>query len=179
MPGFRVESTDQNSVAVSNDIKRAHRWRLFKFGNVLKPDELLFAKSVTMPQISFEENMLWGGSIPYKVAKSATFGDLIVTFYDLIGLEPKIRQWGNKVWTENGGVRPSGEYKHEVILYLTDGSGKPIDDAWKFINAWPKNINHGELTYESSEFKTITVTISYDWIEYQAPKDLRRYPSLG
>ena len=60
----------------------------------------------------------------------------------------------------------ANDYKDEVIIYLTNGKGEVVDDAWVFKNAWPKTINHGALTYDSSDFKLITVTISYDWIDY-------------
>jgi hypothetical protein len=174
MPGFIIEGSEKESVKINKDIKRAHRWRIFKFGpaGAIGTDDLLFAKSVTMPTIAFEEHNVLGGSIPYKFATRPAFGDLVVAFYDLIGLEPKVRSWQNKVWDPQKGIGMANDYKDTVILYLTDGKGEQSDNAWKFINAWPKVINHGELLYDSSEFKLLTVTISYDWIEYPNTGDI-------
>ena len=174
MPGFRLATNagDQNSIAFVKDVKRAHRWRISKFGTdivgqpILTPDELLFAKSVEMPTIGFSEKEVLGGSIPYKFATQPNFSDLVVAFYDLEGLEPKIREWQSLVWGVDRGIGKANDYKSEVQLYLTNGQGNPVDSSWLFKNAWPKNINHGELVYDSSEFKLITVTVSYDWIEY-------------
>jgi len=174
MPGFRIgpNADDINSVAFEKDVKRAHRWRIYKFGSdilgnpILTPNEMLFAKSVEMPTIGFSEKEVLGGSIAYKFATQPKFSDLVVAFYDLEGLEPKIREWQSLVWGTDRGVGKPNDYKSEVQLYLTDGRGNPVDSSWLFKNAWPKIINHGELTYDSSEFKLITVTVSYDWIEY-------------
>ena len=86
-----------------------------------------------------------------------------------MGLQLKGSLWGRDedVWAVAiGQIYPSDEYKDKVTLFLTDGAGHPVDSSWDFINAWPKGINHGELLYDSSEFKLITVTITYDWIEY-------------
>jgi len=175
MPGFSISGNEGDSLPLPNpDVKRAHRWRIEKFGAVdgnplLSVSELLLAKSVTMPTFGFEEQNILGGSIPYKFATRPSFSDLVVAFYDLIGLEPKIRKWYQKIWSAGTGIGQADNYKDEVILYLTDGTGAAVDDAWAFVNAWPKVINHGELTYEVSDFKLLTVTISYDFIEFRPP----------
>jgi hypothetical protein len=176
MPGFRIEGNEENSLPPPDpDVKRAHRWRIEKFGAVdnlpilPSPDELLLAKSVTMPTFGFEEQSVLGGSIPYKFATKPAFSDLVVAFYDLIGLEPMIRKWQEAVWKPAQGIGQADRYKDEVIVYLVDGQGSPVDDAWVFVNAWPKIINHGELTYDSSDFKLLTVTVSYDFIEFRPP----------
>jgi len=176
MPGFKIIGDETNSLSIAKkDVKRAHRWRIEKFGRtsdgsgLLSVDELLLAKSVTMPTFGFEEQRVFGGSIPYKFATAPSFGDLVIAFYDLIGLEPKIRKWQEMVWKPEQGIGMPDDYKDEVIIYLTNGEGDPVDDAWAFVNAWPKVINHGELTYDSSDFKLLTVTISYDFIEFRAP----------
>jgi hypothetical protein len=167
MPGFNIVGSEDNSLGVGKDVKRAHRWRISSFGPVgLSQDDMLVAKSVTMPNIAFAEQEVLGASIAYKFATRPEFGDLVIAFYDLEGLEPKIRSWQAKMWSQEGGIRPSDDYKDKVTLFLTDGAGTPVDSSWDFINAWPKGINHGELLYDSSEFKLITVTITYDWIEY-------------
>jgi hypothetical protein len=192
MPGFKIGDKDgggnpgdansADSKLLGKDVKRSHRWRIVKLGTIdnnpiLSQDELLFAKSVTMPNIGFEEHYVLGGSIAYKFATRPEFGDLVLAFYDLDGIEPKIRRWQELVWRPAQGVGVANEYKDEVILYLTDGFGEPVDDAWKFINAWPKIINHGELVYDSSDFKLITMTISYDWIEYPTTSGSATRPS--
>jgi hypothetical protein len=175
MPGFKITGNEGDSLPPPDpDVKRAHRWRIEKFGfidnaPILSAEELLLAKSVTMPTFGFEEQNVLGGSIPYKFATKPAFGDLVIAFYDLIGLEPKIRKWREAVWKPAQGIGMADAYKDEVIIYLTDGQGTPVDDAWGFINAWPKVINHGELTYDSSDFKLLTVTISYDFIEFRPP----------
>lgn len=175
MPGFRIDTnpSDFKSLKFDKDVKRAHRWRILKFGSIrgepiLTADNLLFAKSVTMPTFSFEEKEVLGGSISYKFATKPQFSDLEISFYDLEGLEPKIRKWYSLVWTKEKGIGMPNDYKDEVIIYLTDGKGNVVDDPWVFKNAWPKTINHGALTYDSSDFKLITITVSYDWIEYSS-----------
>jgi hypothetical protein len=167
MPGFQIDQADDGqSLKIDKDIKRAHRWRIVKFGPTLETNQMLFAKSVTMPDIGFEEANVLGSSIAYKFAVKPEFGDVVVAFYDVEALEPKIREWQSKVWSAKNGIGKADDYKDLVELYLTDGTGEPVDNSWAFVNAWPKIVNHGELLYDSSEFKLVTVTISYDWIEY-------------
>lgn len=165
MPGFNITGTGDGPSATA-EIKRAHRWLIEKFGSTLVRNDLIFAKSVTMPSIGFADAKVLGGSISYKFATQPEFGDLTVAFYDLKGLEPRIRQWQGKVWSPATGIGQANEYKDEVILALVDGKGETVDDPWHFINAWPKIINHGELLYDSSEFKLLTVVVSYDYILY-------------
>jgi hypothetical protein len=170
MPGFRIAeaagSDYELDLPEDKDIKRAHRWRINKLGPTLEQNDLLFAKSVTMPTISFIMEEVVGGSISYKFAKRPEFGDLEIAFYDVEGLEPKIRKWHESVWSPKTSIGKADDYVDEVELFLTDGYGDPLDNSWKFINAWPKTINHGELLYDVSDFKLITVTIAYSWIEY-------------
>lgn len=166
MPGFAI-TEGQGGPSATKNIKRAHRWVIEKFGPTLERDDLLFAKSVQMPSIGFTESKVLGGSISYKFATQPEFGDVTVAFYDLYGLEPRVREWSSLVWSSDKGVGVADEYKDDVILYMTDNRGEAVDDAWDFVNAWPKVVNHGELLYDSSQFKLLTVVVTYDYIDFR------------
>lgn len=179
MPGFNIESgKDSNSAHIGgSDLNRASRWRIKSlvfgsgtdYSNVLNDRGLLFAKSLTLPTYSVEEESVLGGSINYKVAKTVTWDDVKVTFYDLahkndvnksiLGQLYKARQ---KLWTPDKGLHQASDYKGESTFILTDGDGNP---TWSFtlVNSYIKSINHSELSYETSSIKEVTLTISYDW----------------
>ena len=49
----------------------------------------------------------------------------------------------------------------QATLNLYDGCGKVIE-TWIFENAWPQNIEFGELDMTSSEVITCDLTLRYD-----------------
>jgi hypothetical protein len=105
-----------------------------------------------------------GGSINYKFAKSVNFEDVKVVFYDVFSILETIKKARDTVWTPKHGLGPASEYKGESEFHLLDGAGKPTR-IFKLKNSWIKNVSHSDLSYDSSNIKEVTLTISYDWAE--------------
>jgi len=119
---------------------------------------------LTLPTRAFEQLEVMGLSQKYKFAKSVTFDDVVVTFYDLYGLQKLVEDSMDKIWNLNEGLQT--EYKDRAIFVLLDGEGIP---AAKFTmeNAWPKKQTHSQLSMSSNDFKLLTVTFAYDWYTFK------------
>jgi hypothetical protein len=169
MPGFMYEGKSQYSpshqIGGMRDIHRVHRWRIETLVGEGVADLRMYAKSIGLPPISLEAENGPGASMDYKFASKAVFDDVTVVFYDVDGLYKKIEEMKAKVWTPERGVGLANEYKARSEFILQT----PSFDWLKFtlVNSWIKAISHDPLTYDSSEFKTVSLTLSYDWYEFK------------
>lgn len=172
MPGFNIGSSGQGSEEQPGstfELHRVHRWKIHQLiaggsQSLLTSDDLLYAKSITLPAFNVEEESVRGGSIAYKFAKGINWDDVTVVFYDVFDLLPNIEKMRQTVWTPEEGLKVANNYKGDSEFWLLNGYG---DAVRKFIlrNSWVKAISHSELTYTNSDIKEVTLTISYDWAE--------------
>jgi len=102
------------------------------------------------------------GPLVYKYAKSVSFDDVRLTWYDTVGLFAQLSRWRDSVWSETEGLRPAQEYKKNTVLmsYLPSGKRK---QGWRLAGSWPSQIRYGELTYVNSDAKIVELTLTYDW----------------
>lgn len=137
---------------------------LFETKNFTKYEELISLKEMTLPSFSVNKDTYIGASLEYKFAKSVTWEDVKVTWYDSKRLLSHVKEWRKAVWTAEGGLQMPGEYKKESILHTFLPTGKS-ENTWTLYNSWPSQIRYGDLTYTSSDVKLVEVTITYDWAE--------------
>ena len=170
MPGFQVMGVGgyaglTRGPSSFQEYMYSYTWEIFQlFGETGRL--LVNAKDVTPPTftVSIENNQ--GASLEYKFAKSVSFDDVKVTFYDVVGLIKTIKQWREMVWTQGSGLKLAEDYKKESRINvfpptwdLQSGYG------WILKGSWPSVIRHGDLTYTSSDVKVVEVTVTYDWAE--------------
>lgn len=178
MPGFNI--TGQEGPSNTMEVHRDHRWRVENFG---LPMELaseetiawtrrlhLYAKSLDLPSVSFEEAEIEGASIKYKVATKATFEPVTLTMYDVIGMHKIFDNWQKLIWTPQAGIQPANKYVGEPRFSLLDGAGNVLR-TYTLINAYPKSVTHSELSYQSSELKLLKIVYSYGWMELDLSSD--------
>ena len=188
MPGFNIGGNAQREPSnVEKDPFRVHRWRIVNLGvggtggssgSIFRPPTLaLYAKSLTLPSFNVEEEVVIGASVKYKFAKLASFEDVVITFYDTIGIYDGILDWQQDVWDKTNGVRMAERYKRNAQFCLTDGQGRDTGTVFLLIGCWPKQVSHSALTYDSSELKLINLTLSYDWAEFDVHKTVSSGPS--
>lgn len=162
-----------NAPTITNEPLRAHRWIIQKLGNTFVGDatKLLFvAQSFTPPNRTIEPREIQGGQLVYKFAEKVNWDDVVVSFYDVRDMLPKLEEWHDTVYTNEDGIKvhsSGGGYKQESIFTLLSGQGIPVREH-KLHGSWPKRIEHAEMSYTSSELKLVTVTIAYDWSEDSA-----------
>ncbi len=180
MPGFmylgQSDYDPSHSMGGKRDIHRLHRWRIDTLIGEGVSDFRMYAKSIGLPSISFDVENGPGASMDYKFASKATFEDVNVIFYDVDGLYKKLEEMKSKVWTPSRGVGLANDYKGVSTFILQTSE----DESLKFslINSWIKSLSHDVLTYDSSEFKMVTVGLSYDWYEFETiPNDSCSAPS--
>jgi hypothetical protein len=173
MPGFSIEGFAVADGAPRNtaELHREHRWRIDSVGIpptvAIEPPGKFFAKSVQLPSLVFEEEKLkTGSSIDYKIAKLAGWQDFTIKFYDVYGLYRTYQAWQEAIWTPEEGIKAPSDYKGQPIISLTDASGEAVQTYTAF-GAYPKSITHGDLSYESSNIKLLTVTYSYDYAQVE------------
>ena len=164
MPGFNITARDTNGINNKSEFHRNHRWIIEELGTPTgAPDERLYAKSVQLPSLTFvEEKIKSGATVEYKIAKKANWQDFTIKFYDVHGLYKHYKKWQDKIWSPSQGIGLATEYKSRVILALTNGEGE-VMQRYTAIGAYPKSVTHGELSYENSDVKLLTVAYSYDW----------------
>lgn len=170
MPGFNIGGgaggvSEPNSQV---EILRSHRWQIVTLGT---PDirvnraTLLYAKSLSLPGFTVEEEVVNGASLKYKFAKMVNWEDVSIEFYDVVGVFDDLKQWQDKVWTPATGIQPANSYKFRASFALTDGAGNN-ETEFTLHGAWPKQLSHSPLSYESSELKLVSLVLSYDFVTF-------------
>lgn len=176
MPGFNIGGggDDFQEPASTVEIHRAHRWRIEKLGDVDFRTVLVYAKSVTLPGFTVEEEIVSSAALKYKFAKMVNWEDVSVEFYDVFGVFDPLVEWQNEVFTPENGIGVANDYKKDCTFILTNGSGNDSDDNGNSLpkftlhGAWPKQLTHSPLSYENSELKTVSLVLSYDYVTFDA-----------
>lgn len=165
MPGFNVRRITIGDV---KDVHRSHRWAIYSIAGKVR-DQWFYAKELTPPSISFEEEVVKGASVEYKFPKSVKYDDVPMTFYDVHGFYKELDEMHKGVWTPKKGIRPAAEFMGDTIFGTTDGSGVIIDQ-WTLKNSYIKELSHSPLSYGNTDLKTVSLVVSYTWAEYENVK---------
>ena len=171
MPGFLVggigPSVDSGEGAPGRfKLYYSYTWKiitLFDTGAQTDP-VLILLKDASLPTFTVDKERVIGSSLEYKFAKSVSWDDIKVTWYDTEGLLSKIQAWRKSVWTQDAGLQPASSYKKHTVLASELPDNTSVNE-WDLYNSWPSIIRHSDLTYDNSDAKYIEVTITYDWAE--------------
>jgi hypothetical protein len=174
MPGFAVDGNFGGNVGTrrtrdvggsTQEYLYTYTWEIFElFGT----DERLLvnAKDATTPTFSVGIETQQGASLEYKFAKSVSYDDVKVSFYDAVGMIRIFKAWRERVWTAEDGLKVADRYKRNSRLDVYPPTWDIADGvSWKLTGSWPSVIRHGELTYTSSDVKLVEITVTYDWAE--------------
>lgn len=168
MPGFKIGGSSKNGPDASPkvDYYRDHRFKLTNFLG-MKPsveNGFISVKEIVVPDETYEQLKINTSSAQYNFAKKVTFSDLKLSFYANKMLRKELINLKKKVWTPDTGIGDYGEYKDTVKIIMTDGSGAQVC-AFSYKNAAISMLLWGTLSYTSSEIKSVTVSISFDYVE--------------
>lgn len=164
MPGFQVQDLG-TPVPSQIDYYYSYTWsvpHIMGLAGTVPP--LILLRDATTPTFTANKENYIASSLEYKYAKSVTWDDIKLTWYDSVGLIDIIKGWRRSVWTPENGLKPANEYKRDTILECFLPTDK-IPYGWKLNGSWPSQIRSGELTYTNSDVKLVEVTVSYDWAE--------------
>jgi hypothetical protein len=138
----------------------------FDESNGLWNDSLtLLVKSFPLPKETTDVNTIDHFNQQIKLAGKTTFdgGELVI--HDALSkdVELMFRKWRKLVFdAKQGKVGYAADYKIDGTVNEYSPNGETVR-SWKLIGCWPKDVNYGELDYESGSYKDVTATIVYDW----------------
>jgi len=179
MPGFRVNGLNGSfggaekaggtaGPPATREYHYTYTWQVLELMGDYEYLTVTTIKDITLPTFTVNVENAQGASLDYKYAKSVTYEDVKVSFYDSVGLLNKIRQWRETVWTPQTGIKTANDYKKRSrINVFTPEWGADKQQNFILYGSWPSVIRHGELTYTNSDVKLVEVTITYDWAEEQ------------
>lgn len=179
MPGFRVNGVDgtfggaekQAATAgppATREYHYSYTWQVLELVGDYEYMMITTIKDITLPTFTVTIESQQGASLEYKFAKSVSYDDVKVTFYDTVGLLSKIRDWRKTVWTPQEGLKVANDYKKRSrINVFTPEWSSNKQQNFILYGSWPSVIRHGQLTYTQSDVKLVEVTIAYDWAEEQ------------
>jgi len=166
--GFDLGLNDANTC-----FKRRFRW-MFKVdaledGSLVSGDnesqgqiDCLPPLRSSRPNISFKEMEAQHLNETIFYPSKPEWKPIPLSLYDIKKNNP-VTKWLSYVYDakNDAGWFPSKGFKRDCSLEMYDGCGAIIE-KWKFENAWPQNIEFGELDMSSSEVMTIDLTLRYD-----------------
>lgn len=137
--------------------------------------------------ITNEEITISHGNAKVKFPGQATFegGELVVVDFIGADIEKQVHEWQRAVYDpQTDKIGWAADYKKNGILteYSPDGS---VTREWKIMGIFPTAVNYGEHTYDGSDKKQISLTLSYDKCvmtrcgEVQNTSLVDRLPSAG
>lgn len=167
MPGFNVCGQGSGPSATI-EIRRRHRWVM----NVLQRGdrqfseaELLVLLSASRPAFEYAKpEMHHNQEVAYFAGKSK-WEPISLKWYDA-EQNPDV-SGGLYAWLESvsnivtANVNPPSFYKRNASMSMLNGGGDPTE-TWFICNAWPSNVNWGEVDYSQTELATIEATMTYD-----------------
>jgi phage tail-like protein len=118
------------------------------------------------PQISLkEEGIQHVNEIIYFPMKPE-FKAIPLTLYEVKtnGGDHPVMEWLKKVYDPKQGTwKPAigNDFKKKATLEMFDGCGKVIE-TWIYENAWPQDINWGELDMGATELVVVDIQLRYD-----------------
>lgn len=159
--GFAFGLGDPNTC-----FKRKFRW-LLKIPQVSAEgiDSLPPLKSAR-PSISFKEMEVQHLTEQVFFPSKPEWKPITVSLYDLKRAKHPVYEWVRKVYRPNADDNnwsPSvgNGFKIQARLELYDGCGDTLE-SWVYENAWPQDVNFGELDMGSSEYVTCDIVLRYD-----------------
>jgi len=175
MPGFMIPNVSDGTPNFRNtntnlEYMYKYTWAIeylfigANIGNFRDNSPEIQLKDATLPVFTANKEVVTGGSLEYKFAKSVSFDDVKVVWYDTVGMLDIVRQWRALVWNPETGLAVARQYKRrsEIAHYTPHANANGVN-RYVLINSWPSVIRHGELTYSESDVNIVEVTITYDW----------------
>lgn len=127
-------------------------------------DITFMTKSINLPTIGTPVVELPYGNSKAKVAGQADFSDSNLVIRDAItkDVELQILEWQRQAYDPSTGKMGwVDQYKRDMTVTQFGPDGT-CERVWKFIGAWPSNIEYGSMDHSNSDAKEVNLTISYD-----------------
>lgn len=151
---YQVQQTNWFEIFISSTLS----------GSGFKDGLFFLVNSCNLPEISNPAIDLPYGNSTAKVAGKNEYGDNTVSFMDAIQLdvENEMRIWQRQIYDPSKGTMGwVQDYKRTMTIteYGPDGTNLRV---WEFTGVWPSSVTYGELSNESPDKKSISVTLTFD-----------------
>ena len=141
--------------------KNKNRWMFTIDGisedgvNALPPNK------AARPSLSFKEiEVQHVNEIVYLPGKP-DWKPINLVLYDIKKNKHPVLEWIKTIYNpETGEYKLDSKFKKKAKLELFDGCGKVIE-SWVFEEAWPNNIEWGDLDMSTSEIVVVDLTLRY------------------
>jgi hypothetical protein len=144
------------------EVQRTYNFEVVISG--LSEDITLNVIRFPLPNLSTPAITLSHGNTDAFVAGRAQWDAGELTIRDTIGadIEAQINTWRRMVYNENTDqIGWAADYQKEAIVYQYSPDGT-VSRKWKLFGVWPEAVNFGQLDMETSDKKTIAMTLRYN-----------------
>lgn len=152
-------------------LKRKFRWMFNIDGVVGEGVNMLPPDKGARPSLNFKEIEAQHINEIIYFAGKPDWKPIQLTLFDLKTTEHPVFNWLKNQYDTCGEdkgtwVRPGANWKRNATLEMYDGCGNVLE-KWNIVNAWPNNVEWGDLDMGESSYSTVELTLRYDraWIE--------------
>lgn len=155
--------------------KRSFRW-LVQFDNLVDHIPPHFIKSVKKPSFTVNSKRVQGIGYAINVGQQIQYNPVEITCID--DRENTLTNWvyyyfnyvGNDFSGNQGAqtcinTNKAKDKTRNIEIIMLDSSGNPLE-TWTLHGAWISSFNQSDLSYDSEDLATYTLTITYDWFQY-------------
>jgi len=169
MPGFMICATGQDSnapVSGTVETRRKYRWVLTIPNMAGNPAAWAYLKTANRPKLTLGQIEQHHNQEKIFHEGKTAWNDLTCSFYDVESqpdVSQSIYQWlGTSTYDIQGAnaFNPS-VYKKDVLLKMLNFGGQTTE-SWKYCNAWPYDVDWGNLDYSAEELCEVAVIFKYD-----------------
>lgn len=139
--------------------KRGHRWIL-----AIEGIDSFIVRTAGRPSVSISSTKISWMNVYRNVSGKLTFGDLNVTLHDPIAPSgaQQVMEWiRTHQESVSGRAGYADFYKRDIQLKMLDPVGTVIE-LWDIKGAQIKSASFGNLSYESEDITSISLSIAFD-----------------
>lgn len=155
-------------------VMRKFRWLFFIDGVCDDGTSALPPDKGARPSLNFKEMEAQHLNETIYFPAKPDWKPITLTLFDLKLKRNPVFGWLREQYDVCGGEDPASEtaiwkrpgaFKKDARLEMYDGCGNVVEKWW-FKNAWPNNIEWGDLDMQNSDYVTVELTLRYDraWV---------------
>jgi hypothetical protein len=130
-----------------------------------------YVKTAARPNLDIEETEINFLNAKTWIPGKASWQEMTVTYIDVATVDAApLFNWLASVYNFTDPINlqmgsQRRDYTATGILKVWDGCGQLLE-MWEMKDVWPKGINFGDVSYDSSEEMTIELSMRYSEVKY-------------
>jgi len=168
MPGFSICGTGSQSETQANgkvETRRKYRW-IMNISN-MQQRAWAYLKTANRPKLSLGTIEQYHNQEKIWHEGKTNWNDLTCSFYDVEqqpDVSKTIYDWLQSTTYDIPGANAlhPRTYKKNIELSMLDHTGERHTESWRYCNAWPYDVDWGNLDYSSEELCEVAVIFKYD-----------------